>query len=50
MGKIVFITFSLLTAGAGYLTYTDVGADKPNPEQQSVRQGSVGSGTRYHGK
>ena len=50
MSKAVLIAFSLLTALAGYLTYTDAGADKPSVEQQSVRQGSVGSGARYHGK
>lgn len=50
MSKIVLITFTLLTGLAGYLTYTDAGADKPSLEQQSLRQGSIGSRSRYHGK
>lgn len=50
MSKAVLLTFSLLTALAGYLTYTDAGAEKPSVQQHSVRQGSLGSGARYHGK
>lgn len=50
MSKIVLIAFTLLTGLAGYLTYTDAGADRPTVEKQSVRQGSIGSRARYHGK
>jgi len=50
MDKLILLVFALLTGAAAYLTYTDAGADKPTVEQRSLRQGSIGSGARYHGK
>jgi hypothetical protein len=49
MTKAVFLLFGLLTAGATYLTYTDVGAD-PIGLERSIRAGSPGAAARYHGK
>ena len=46
---LVLALFSGLTLGAGLLTYYDVGADKPQVERKSLRQGSTGHG-RHHGK
>lgn len=50
MTKAVLVLFGLLTAGATYMTYTDVGAD-PVGLERSIRAGSLGvAGARYHGK
>ena len=49
MQLLVLILFSGLTVGAGLLTYYDVGADRPQVERSSVRQGSAGH-IRHYGK
>jgi hypothetical protein len=45
---LVFVLFSGLTLGAGWLTYTDAGVGVPKLDP-SVRQGSVGH-RRHYGK
>ncbi len=42
MTKVVFITFALLTLGAGYMTVYGVGAEDASVEH-SVRNGSAGN-------
>jgi len=49
MPILVLVLFTGLTLGAGLLTYYDVGADRPQVERKSLRQGSAGQ-PRYHGK
>ena len=49
MQVLVLVLFSALTLGAGLLTYYDAGADRPQVERKSLRQGSAGQ-PRYHGK
>ena len=49
MQILVLVLFSGLTLGAGLLTYYDVGADRPQVERKSLRQGGPGQ-VRYHGK
>jgi len=44
MTKIVFLLFTALTLGTGYLSYHNVGAEEAsnNDVNRSVRSGSVG--------
>ncbi len=50
MSKIYIIFFTVLTLGAGYLTYNDVGMQDTNFSDNSVRKGSGGVSGYRHGK
>ena len=41
MGKVMFVVFTLMTAGAVYMTTANVGVMEPSITKQSVRAGSA---------
>lgn len=50
MSKVFILFFTVLTLGAGYLTFHDIGLQDTNFSDKSVRSGSGGVSGYRHGK